>query len=235
MLEAIAGTLAPWKRLPHERRERLDQVAARLLGRIDVEAARGFDVTDAMIATIIGHAALLAVGRHDRTFHGVRAVVVHPRTITLDGERPGPIPETVVAGPEPVAGHTSQHGPVFIDWGALRREAPHPEHGRNVAFHEFAHKLDAENGDIDGIPAVGRGHVDQWRTVCDAEYRALRNGRGTVLLDHYAASDPGEFFAVTTELFFTRPVALALDRPDLYAVFRDYFAQDPAEEWTEVG
>ncbi|MDX1511999.1 MAG: zinc-dependent peptidase, partial [Nitriliruptorales bacterium] len=156
-------------------------------------------------------------------------------TITLEGERAGPIPETVVAGPEPVAGHTTEHGPVFINWTDLRHEALNPDAGRNVAYHEFAHKLDAENGPIDGTPAVGRDLVSRWRSVCDGEYRALRRGRGSPMLRGYAATEPGEFFAVTTEVFFTRPVDLALDRPELYAVFRDYYGQDPAAEWTHAG
>jgi hypothetical protein len=232
MLEIVAGTLAPWRMLPPERREQVEAAAARILHRADTEASKGFALTDHMIGTIVGHAGLLAAGRHDRTFHSVRSVVVHRGTIMLGGERAGPIPETVVAGPEPVAGHTDEHGPVFINWRDLREEREHPEWGRNVAFHEFAHKLDAENGPIDGTPAVGRALVQRWQAICQAEYDALRRGRGTRLLDNYAATDPGEFFAVTTELFFTRPVALQLDRPDLYAVFAEYYAQDPATEWT---
>ena len=37
----------------------------------------------------------------------------------------------------------------------------------------------------------------------------------------YATIDPGEFFAVVSETFFTRPVELEVAKPDLYDVLRD--------------
>jgi len=48
------------------------------------------------------------------------------------------------------------------------------------------------------------------------------------LLRDYAATNPGEFFAVATEVFFTRAVALAGVKPDLYGVLADFYRQDPA-------
>jgi len=44
----------------------------------------------------------------------------------------------------------------------------------------------------------------------------------------YGAEDPAGFFAVTTEAFFLVPIELEEEEPRLYAVFRDYFRQDPA-------
>ena len=48
------------------------------------------------------------------------------------------------------------------------------------------------------------------------------------VLDHYGASDPGEFFAVATEAFFEAPAAMQAEHPGLYAQLRDYFQVDPA-------
>jgi Mlc titration factor MtfA (ptsG expression regulator) len=48
------------------------------------------------------------------------------------------------------------------------------------------------------------------------------------VLRAYAETNPAEFFAVATEVFFTRPVALRDEDPTLYGVLRDYFRQDPA-------
>ena len=47
-------------------------------------------------------------------------------------------------------------------------------------------------------------------------------------MQDYGATNPAEFFAVTTEAFFDVPVALEQNEPDLYAVMRDYFRQNPA-------
>jgi hypothetical protein len=48
------------------------------------------------------------------------------------------------------------------------------------------------------------------------------------MLDDYAATDPGEFFAVATEVFFDRPVDLRNAKPELYDVLRGFYRQDPA-------
>jgi Mlc titration factor MtfA (ptsG expression regulator) len=40
--------------------------------------------------------------------------------------------------------------------------------------------------------------------------------------------NPGEFFAVATEVFFDLPGELLAQKPALYGVLRDFYRQDPA-------
>ena len=77
-------------------------------------------------------------------------------------------------------------------------------------------------------PLIDDVQMRRWVEVCTDEYRSLRAGHGDSLLNDYGATNPGEFFAVAAEVFFDRPVEMAELKPDLYGVFRDYFAQDPA-------
>ena len=46
-------------------------------------------------------------------------------------------------------------------------------------------------------------------------------------LDPYAAQGPEEFFPVAAEAFFVAPHGLALEFPEVYALMRDFFHQDP--------
>ena len=46
---------------------------------------------------------------------------------------------------------------------------------------------------------------------------ARHRAQPSALLGDYAATDPAEFFAVATELFFERPRALAEVEPAVYA------------------
>ena len=46
--------------------------------------------------------------------------------------------------------------------------------------------------------------------------------------DDYAGVNPGEFFAVATEVFFDRPQELAHAHPELYDVLGGFYRQDPA-------
>jgi Mlc titration factor MtfA (ptsG expression regulator) len=85
------------------------------------------------------------------------------------------------------------------------------------------------DGISDGTPPIdGDMALDEWVRVCTDTLRTLRRNEEPSVLRQYAATNPAEFFAVATEVFFTRPVALRDENAELYRVLRDYFRQDPA-------
>ena len=45
----------------------------------------------------------------------------------------------------------------------------------------------------------------------------------------YAGTNPAEFFAVATEVFFDKGSAMARELPDLYEVMHAFYDQDTAE------
>ena len=95
-------------------------------------------------------------------------------------------------------------------------------------MHEFAHQLDMLDGVIDGTPPIpDREQRDHFVSACTDVYERLRRRDDPVIRD-YAATDPGEFFAVVTETFFTKGLALRDEHPALYAVLREFYGQDPA-------
>ena len=98
-----------------------------------------------------------------------------------------------------------------------------------MVLHEFAHKLDMLDHVVDGTPPLpDRAARERWIEVCTREFELLDRADGSdPVLDDYGATDPGEFFAVATEAFFTGPAALASHKPDLYGVLRDFYRQDP--------
>ena len=183
-----------------------------------------------MTVTIAVQAALLVLGLSVDQYREVSAIVVHPTTMASRATYPGPIPGTVLADPVTVLGEAhGDRGPVLLAWDQVRHAARHPGTGHNVVFHEFAHKLDMVDHIMDGTPALDdRRQRDRWVAVCTEAYDALRAGAERPPLSPYGATNPAEFFAVATEAFFDAPVALARAEPDLYAVLRDYFNQDPA-------
>ena len=85
------------------------------------------------------------------------------------------------------------------------------------------------DGVLDGTPLLPDDVERQrWVDVCTAHYDAVHDGDPQTLLRSYAGTNPGEFFAVTTETFFTRSIDLAARHPDLYEVFAGFYRQDPA-------
>lgn len=193
------------------------------------EAAHGFAVDDEMRVTVAAQAALLYLGHDDEPATNVTAVVIHPTTIVLRGERPGPFPGVMTDAPMAAHGHTSARGPVYIAWDAVERELrTEPRHG-NVILHEFAHKIDALNGTFDGTPRLADAEqLREWVEVCTAELALLRRG-DTGVLRPYAATNPSEFFAVATEVFFEQSLALQAQKPRLYDVLARFYRQDPTQ------
>jgi Mlc titration factor MtfA (ptsG expression regulator) len=229
--DVTANAVAQWQVLDDAERVRLGELMEQLVGGKRWEAARGFELTDEIRLVIAAQASLLILGLDIDCYRGVSSIIVHPTMMTLRGTRPGPARGVVTDEPLPILGQAqNRRGPVVIAWDAARAGARHPERGHSVVFHEFAHKLDMLDDVIDGTPPLpDRAALERWIEVCTAEYQLLRAGGGGNLLRDYAAVNPGEFFAVATEVFFDLPGEMRAQKPALYDVLRDFYRQDPAQ------
>jgi len=227
--ELAAASVAHWAVLDGDERERLGDLMAQVVDR-RWEAANGFALTDEIRVVVAAQAALLILGLDIDCYRDVTAIIVHPTTVTLRGERAGPAHGVMTDAPLPIVGQArDRRGPVVIAWDAARAGARHPERGYDVVLHEFAHKLDMLDGMVDGTPPLpDRTAHRRWVEVCTAEYDLLRAGEGGDLLRGYAGVNPGEFFAVATEVFFDRPGEMLDRKPQLYDVLRGFYNQHPA-------
>jgi Mlc titration factor MtfA (ptsG expression regulator) len=229
--EAIAAArLGPWNAFSSAEREQLAAVADWLLRHKHWEAAHGFELDDDMLTTIAIQAGMLVSALDVDYYREVSAIIVYPTTIVSRGTYAGEVRGTVTEGEVPVLGQAHDHrGPILIAWDEARDDARNPGRGRNVVLHEFAHKIDMLDDVIDGTPPLeSKEQLARWIEVCTDAYTALRDGRPRHPLDPYGGVSTAEFFAVATECFFDVPVALSTHEPDLYAVLRDFYKQDPA-------
>jgi Mlc titration factor MtfA (ptsG expression regulator) len=89
------------------------------------------------------------------------------------------------------------------------------------------------NGAANGMPPLHREmRVQDWTRIMTAAYDDLSRRLDLEQpcdFDPYAVTDPGEFFAVMSEYFFAQPRVLQWGYPDVYAPFRQFYRQDPAE------
>ena len=225
----VARHLAVWPLLDRQERSRLLEITDHLLSRKRWEAARGFASSDTVRVVIAAQAALLVLALDERHYRTVNAIVVHPSTVVTSGERPGAFPGSMTAGPVPVLGLAQGgHGPVVLAWDQSLAGAAGLTVGHNVVLHEFAHKLDMVDGTVDGTPVLPRGVLADWVRVCTDVYDDLVAGRPRPPMRWYGATNPGEFFAVATEVFFEQPRELLTAEPDLYDVLARFYRQDPA-------
>jgi Mlc titration factor MtfA (ptsG expression regulator) len=198
------------------------------------EGCGGLEIDDEIRVTIAAQAGLLVLGREHRFFYNVRSVLVYPSTIVTPERGLGSfqVPDAPVASGVPILGEAQLRGPVILVWDAVRHGARHPEQGHDVVYHEFAHKLDMQDGAADGTPPrETREELRRWAEVCGKAFLNLRDrvSRGkSTFLDQYGATNEAEFFAVATEFFFDKPMAMQRHEPDLYGLLRDFYGQDPA-------
>ena len=105
--------------------------------------------------------------------------------------------------------------------------------GYNLVIHELAHKLDMLNGDANGLPPLHKGmRVEDWASAMQQAYDDMNrqldaNPDAETAIDPYAAENPAEFFAVTSEYFFSAPDLLHQVYPQVYQQLALFYRQDP--------
>ena len=129
------------------------------------------------------------------------------------------------------SGEAWLQGPVILAWPGV--QAGGQWHGYNLVIHELAHKLDMLNGDANGLPPLHSNmRIDAWAAAMQNAFDQLNaeldtNPDAETAIDPYAAQDPAEFFAVTSEYFFSAPDLLAKAFPAVYAQLALFYRQDP--------
>jgi hypothetical protein len=130
-----------------------------------------------------------------------------------------------------LSGESWSQGQVILSWHDTLEDAATPDDGQNVVIHEFAHQLDQETGAANGAPALARReHYARWSQVLGTEFNDLQartSGRQASLFSDYGATDPAEFFAVISEVFFEQPQRMATEHPALYRELSQLYRLDP--------
>ena len=197
------------------------------------EGCAGLEINDEIRVTIAAQACLLLLHRKTDYFPRLLTILVYPSAYSVREQRPITA-EIWEEGKAFRSGETARAmGSMVLAWDAVKSGAADPADGKNVVVHEFAHQLDYENLAADGTPALAtRKQQLAWRKVMRSEFACLRAAEETgipTLLDTYGATNAAEFFAVSIEAFFERPIMLRSQHPKLYSELHNYFQQDPVE------
>jgi Mlc titration factor MtfA (ptsG expression regulator) len=220
-----------YRRLPAVLRRQLQGHIRVLLAEKNFEGCGGLEMSDEIKVTIAAQAGILLLNRKPRYYPRLNSILVYPGTFVSKDIMPlGD--QAYLEGETESLGESWKRGTLILAWDAVKHAAREVHGNHNVVLHEFAHQLDQENGTADGAPPLERSaHYAAWARVLGNEYRKLqretRQGIQSVM-DEYGATDPAEFFAVATETFFERPLAMQRRHRELYATLVDYYRLDPA-------
>ena len=209
-------------------RNRLRELTSKFLATKSFDGAAGFEPTPS-VCTVIGMRACIPILNLGMNYYrGWRDIVVYPADFRVRDEYMDHA-GVVHRDARVLCGQSLSQGPMVLSWDAVVSDQGAP--GRDVVIHECAHKLDILNGAPNGFPPLHAPmSTERWsRTFNDAfeEFStAVETDRETGL-DPYAATDPAEFFAVTSETFFTEPMILLKEFASVYAELAEFYRQDP--------
>jgi len=212
-------------------RDELRRLTSLFLDRKEFSTAGGLRLTDAMVVAIAAQAVLpvlrLGLARYD----GFVGIVVHPDQVVAQREVADE-DGVVHAYEELLSGEAMEGGPVMLSWHDVRSAGLSAAAAYNVVIHEFAHVLDMADGMANGMPLLPPTlPAATWRATLEAEFDGFASrvdARQTTVLDPYGAQGHEEFFAVASEAFFVKPLAMQAEHPALYDMFVHFYGQNPA-------
>jgi MtfA peptidase len=210
---------------------RLRDLVVLFLSAKSIVGAHGHEVTPLQRVIIAVQACVLVLNLDLALYDDFENVIVFPSEFVPGREW---IDEAGVAHrhDDALVGEALPEGPVLLSWPDVAASADWDSAGMNLVIHEFAHKIDMRDGDANGCPPLPSAlSAAQWRATLAAAFEDFRNrvDRGEeTAIDPYAAEDPGEFFAVLSEVFFADPLLLVRSYPDVYGLLAHFYRQDPA-------
>ncbi len=209
---------------------RLQQLTREFLLEKVFSGVQGVTLNDDMKTLIAAQACLPILNMSMDAYSGWVEVIVYPDSFHVPQEFVDD--ETGVVSEESslLSGEAWGRGPVILSWSDVQEDYEHPHPGHNVVIHEFAHKLDMQNGRANGMPPLHPDMpIEQWTHALSTAYEQL-----TQRLEHhhvtdinpYAGTNPAEFFAVLSEYFFTAPYIILEDCPQVYDQLQQYYRLD---------
>ncbi len=184
------------------------------------------EVTSLMRTLIAAQACTLIVHRTLSDYAGFTTIVIHPdsfpRTEDFVDEA-----GVVHADYEPIAGEAWPDGPVLLSWPDVFDTIDFANSGTNLVIHEFAHKIDMQNGEANGVPPMEtRLAHENWCEALASAYRDFCSrvdaGEETQI-DPYASEHESEFFAVCAEVYAAEPHTLRAAYPAFFVEMNLYF------------
>lgn len=190
----------------------------------------GLVITDEIRITVAAQACLLILNLPNYYYPNVHQVLVYPEAFVVNRNYTDSI-GVLQNHNQVLSGESWAHGQVILSWQDALDGAAIVDDGRNVVIHEFAHQLDQQKGYANGAPdLMSRERYQRWSSVLGSEFARLQgqiSRQEASLFSAYGATDPAEFFAVISEVFFEQPERMAAEHPELYSELGNFYHLNP--------
>ena len=211
-------------------KQHLQDLVILFLHRKVFEGAHSLQVTQTMKLIIAMQACLPILHLGLSCYDGWYSIIVYPagfapKRVVMDEYG---VEHQVQTG---LSGESWQRGPVILSW--TDSEHAGVIDGQNLVIHEFAHKLDMQNGSANGFPPLHPSmNKEEWvKAFTDGfeDFKQHCKHGHHAHFDCYGATSPAEFFAVFSEVFFEKPDLLVTHYPVIHEQLKLYYKQDPLQ------
>jgi len=228
--QSVISVIPILKCLNSVEQQKLIELATLFIYKKNIVGAQGLSISLEMSQTIALQACLPILNLGFAWYDGWYTVVVYPSTFKPEREL---IDEAGVVHKMKthLSGEAWQNGPVILAWSEV--ELAGEIDGDNLVIHEFAHKLDMRSGSANGFPPLPKAMSkqdwnDSFTNAYDDLQKKIHNEEETCI-DRYAATEPAEFFAVISEVFFEQPAIIHRCYPQVYQNLADFYQQNTLE------
>ena len=219
-----------YRRLPDLLKQNLHERIKLFLSEKQFVGCNGFEVSEDHKLFISAQACLLIINKPFDYFDKLHTLLIYPSAFIVEHNQllaNGTISENRNIN----TGEAWNTGKIVLSWDDAFSGMIDITDGHNVVFHEFAHLLDHTNGSANGAPLLQHAsNYDQWSQTFSIAFDRLQhsvnNGHQNVF-DPYGATNPGEFFAVASELFFEKSKLFQQHEPELHQQLVKFYAVDP--------
>ena len=228
---AILRSRVPYfRRLPTSLQLRLKRQINVFIAEKPFVGCNGLIVTDEMRVVVAAQACLLTLSRPDYYFPSVTQILLYPSVFITTREQVDQH-GLLMTKQTALNGESWTHGQVILSWPDVLHGAAIDNDGSNLVIHEFAHQLDQEKGYANGAPSLlNRKRIRNWTSVLTNEFNALQERASTnedSIFSYYGATNPAEFFAVVSEVFFEQPQLMSEQHPCLFREFKTFYRLNP--------
>jgi len=116
---------------------------------------------------------------------------------------------------------------IVLSWKSFVDGYLHPNDSINLGLHEMAHALKLENRiENNEYRFLDPGLLQKWKSMSRVVMEEIRNGKND-FFRKYAVVNEDEFFAVSIENFFERPMEFREQMPELFDTMAALLRQNP--------
>lgn len=210
--------LSKQNKINFEQRCLLFLETTRVEGSIDIE------ITDNDRLLVAASAVIPVWGFKGWHYFNIESVILLPSRFNEEYEYG--LPDSRMSG---MVGTGKMSGKMVLSKPDLYRGFENSRDKQNVGIHEFVHLIDMADGLADGFPdrVTKYEYSAPWFEFVQKKIEEVDSGKSNI--DDYAATNNAEFFAVSSEYFFERPIMLKRKHPILYEYLSTFYKQNLAE------